>query len=518
VRISGKTPPLTGGFTATNVGRGAICMTCHTGRRGLRDEAHFTLSDATRATHLGPQADVLMGQNLYFTTVGSRGYHAMVEDTCVTCHMETTLPPAELSYNQSGTNHTFFASKTICAKCHTNISAESVQHPVHAKMESLKGEIERGILNVMRAQIRAGNKIDINGTKIATANEIASVEFIESHGRQGINATLANGTKISDVSLATVKVVRPAGAAVELYSVADPALAKAGWNYFVIHSDGSEGVHNPGFVNSALDLSLYAVRAMNATLTTSAGSGSFVNAALGGGLGNGAGAVSCTSPYVYWAEIAGHMPGNAGSQWRTDLVARNLSTKSAALRFFLHQPGGNLQGDGAIDASGQKAFEDIVATLGGNNNLGSLEVCSDQPLLVMGRIFNQGPAGTFGQNIDGQVADLGYSTGQTVSLIGLRQKTDAFRTNFSVTNAGTSEAQVAVSLFDASGKALTTYNLTVPAGAVVQEVEPFKARANMPDVDWGFATVTVLKGSNVRTFASMVDMKTNDPATIPAKQ
>jgi hypothetical protein len=28
-----------------------------------------------------------------------------------------------------------------------------------------------------------------------------------------------------------VKIVRPGGTAVELYSVADPSIAKAGWNY-----------------------------------------------------------------------------------------------------------------------------------------------------------------------------------------------------------------------------------------------------------------------------------------------
>ena len=41
VRISGDTPPLIAGFTATDVGRGAICMTCHNTRRGLRNDAVY---------------------------------------------------------------------------------------------------------------------------------------------------------------------------------------------------------------------------------------------------------------------------------------------------------------------------------------------------------------------------------------------------------------------------------------------------------------------------------------------
>jgi len=63
------------------------------------------------------------------------------------------------------------------------------------------------------------------------------------------------------------------------------------------------------------------------------------------------------------------------------------------------------------------------------SNIGALEICSDRPLLVATRIFNQADAGTYGQSYDGRVADLGYSAGQTLSLIGLRQKTDAFRSN-----------------------------------------------------------------------------------------
>jgi hypothetical protein len=522
VRVTGKTPPLMAGFTATNVGTGAICMTCHNGRRGLRDDANFNLADSTRAPHAGPQADVLMGQNMYFAKVGTPGIHSMIQDSCVTCHMESTNPPAGLAYKNAdgsygGTNHTFFASNTICAKCHSNITLETVQAPVEAKMDALKAQIETAIKNSMLAQIRAGNAIDFGGVQTARGvSDIASVELIESHGRQGVNVTLKGGTKVSDLSLASVKVVRPAGPAVELYAVTDPVVAKAGWNYFMAHSDKSKGVHNPTFVNSALDIALFAVGSVNTNATKPVPPGR--DTSVGGGLGNGAGAVACTTPYVYWTEIAGHTPGAAGSQWRTDLVARNLDSSNAALRFILHRTGGNLESTGTIPGGSQKAFEDLTATMGGESNSGSLEICSDRPLLVMSRIFNQGEKGTFGQNFDGRVADLGYSSGQTVSLIGLRQRSDAFRTNLVVTNGGTTEAEVVINLFDATGRSLHAYNLIVPAGAALQEMEPFKHRANTPDLDWGYATVTVLKGTNVITSASMIDMKTNDPTTIPAKQ
>ena len=516
VRVAGNTPRLDAGFTATNVGNAALCMTCHNSRRGLRNDSNFNIADASRATHLGPQTDILMGENMYFTTTGKRGYHAMIQDSCVTCHMESTPPPATLSYNLGGTNHTFFASKDICSKCHDNVTAESVQGPIEAKMEALKHEIEIAIKTSMQNQIRLGNAIDIGGQKmIKSANDIASVEFIESHGRQGVNVTLADRSEVHDIALNAVKVVRPGGSSVDIYAVTDPNVAKAGWNYWMAHSDSSHGVHNPGFVASALDVALFATKSVNAAATNPQTS---VAAGLGGGVGNFQGAVSCTTPYVYWAEIAGHIPGNAGSQWRTDIVTRNLGTANASLKFILHAAGGNLEGTSTVPGSSQRGFEDIVAFLGSDNKVGALEICSDQPMLVMGRIFNKGDDGTYGQNIDGHVADLGYAVGQTVNLIGLRQKSGLWRSNLSVTNGGTTEAQVLITLFDASGTSLTSYNLTIPAGEVIQDVEPFANRAKRPDLDWGFATVTVLKGKNVRTMGALIDMRTNDPTTIPAKQ
>ena len=521
VRVTGKTPLLMAGFTADNVGTGALCMTCHNGRRGLRNDSNFAIADASRAPHSGPQADVLMGQNMYFTAVGTRSNHANIPDSCVTCHMESTAPPSALAYKNAdgtygGTNHSFFANADICTKCHSSITLQSVQGPVTAKMDALKAQIETALKSSMIAQIRAGNAIDLGGQKLVkSALDITAVELIESHGRQGVNVTLSSREKVSDLSLASVKVVRPAGAPVEIYAVSDPAIAKAGWNYFMVHSDKSKGAHNPAFVNSALDVALFAVSTVNKTSTTPPPQGS--NPAIGGGVGNGAGAVACTTPYVYWSEFAGRTPGTAGSDWRTDLVARNLDTSTASLRFILHQTGGNLETVSTIDGNSQKAFEDFTAVLGTTNG-GALEICSDRPLLVLNRIFNKSDDGTFGQSFEGRVADLGYSAGQTVSLIGLRQKNDAYRTNLVVANGGKSEAEVAIILYDATGKSLTAYNLTIPAGTARQDLEPFKYRANAPDVGWGFATVTVLKGTNVLTSGSMIDAKTNDPTAIPAKQ
>ena len=264
VRISGDTPPLIAGFTATDVGRGAICMTCHNSRRGLRNDDvfndYFGTSEAARAPHGGVQADVLMGQNAYLVEVGQRANHSLtsnVEDTCVTCHMEETPPPPDLAYELGGTNHTFYASKDICKNCHTNLAPETIQGPVEEQLHELKEMIENALYDLIDEQTQAGNSIDVNGdATITDARDIAGIEFGESRGRQAMAITFTDGSEVGLTAMTSIDVVPPMGETVDLYRVANPFLIKAGWNYTLLHSDGSLGVHNPNFAFQVLKRSI----------------------------------------------------------------------------------------------------------------------------------------------------------------------------------------------------------------------------------------------------------------------
>ena len=57
MRITDNTPMLTSGFAVLGAGKGAICMTCHNSRRGLRNDETFPnfvgTSDLGRAPHPG---------------------------------------------------------------------------------------------------------------------------------------------------------------------------------------------------------------------------------------------------------------------------------------------------------------------------------------------------------------------------------------------------------------------------------------------------------------------------------
>jgi hypothetical protein len=291
VRISDETPLLTAGFKAPategarDVGRGAMCMTCHNTRRGLRNdntwEETVAEDDTARAPHGGVQTDLLMGQNAYFVDLGANdplgyppglpGSHANtaeafpaernLTDTCATCHMVKTPPPDLLAYNLGGTNHTFFASTTICGDCHEEGRLESVQGPVTEKLATLHDGITAAILAVIQQQIAAGNTIDLDGeATITDAADIAQIDFSETHGRQAITVTFADTTSVGPVRVSDVDVVNGDGVVLgQLYDFADDNLPKAGWNYLLVHTDKSLGVHNFNFARDVLDASIAAI-------------------------------------------------------------------------------------------------------------------------------------------------------------------------------------------------------------------------------------------------------------------
>jgi hypothetical protein len=268
IRVSGDTPPLIGGFQVFGAGRGAICMTCHNSRRGLRNDSNFAdfvgTSEAARAPHGSSQTDVLMGENAFLVEVGVRGSHSLITDTCANCHMVQTPPPDVLSYNQGGTNHTFFASATICSNCHGEIEAEGLQTAFDANASVLKEMIEDALLTLIEDQITAGNTIMVPGdtadVEIADAATIESIDFGEARGRQAMTITLTDGTVLGPSRMNDITVWDATPAEIgDLYDFADERLIKAGWNYNLANNDGSRGVHNPPFVFGFIDASVDAL-------------------------------------------------------------------------------------------------------------------------------------------------------------------------------------------------------------------------------------------------------------------
>jgi hypothetical protein len=279
VRIEGDTPMLPAGFQAVGVGRGALCMTCHNTRNGAHNDRVGDPANYS-APHVAAQADVLMGENAYFVETGARSKHSFIVDTCTTCHMELTPPPAEFSYEGSGTNHTFKASKAICGECHGTFDGGTLQESTEAMLHELGAKMGDYLLGKMPAQVHIkdytphenqGKSYDVksNDVTLDKAN-ITSIEPTEPHGQQGfilkfdtpVEVTYApEGEEAHTLSLTEVQVQLgdfTTDGTAPLIETSDP-LVKAGWNYFLIHGDSSGGVHNPSFSMDVIRASIDAL-------------------------------------------------------------------------------------------------------------------------------------------------------------------------------------------------------------------------------------------------------------------
>jgi hypothetical protein len=255
VRVEDNTPKLPGGFMATGVGRGAICIVCHNSRNGGSGTDSFLHQDGdpvfgSLTSYSGPheacQGDVVMGHNAYFvgstpnTSSPYRSPHALIADTCATCHMELTPPPALLSYNLAGTNHSFQASLNICSNCHA--VNQSLGPMLQATVKSTLESLEKAI----------GDKIISRntGTPIGEVVDLGSRGSI--HVLYNDVVTGATSTVISSVNVADIP-------GLSVSALGTDNLAKAIWNFYLIEQDQSFGVHNPDFTFAVLGASQFAV-------------------------------------------------------------------------------------------------------------------------------------------------------------------------------------------------------------------------------------------------------------------
>ncbi|MBI3281139.1 MAG: hypothetical protein HYZ57_14995 [Acidobacteria bacterium] len=78
------------GTTVTGAGKGMLCMNCHQSRQNAAEYAETAAASTHFGPHYGPQADMLAGANgyTYGKSIPSSAHGAVVEDTCVACHMQ----------------------------------------------------------------------------------------------------------------------------------------------------------------------------------------------------------------------------------------------------------------------------------------------------------------------------------------------------------------------------------------------------------------------------------------------
>ena len=214
-----------------------------------------------------------------------------------------------------------------------------------------------------------------------------------------------------------------------------------------------------------------------------------------------------------WIPTVAHSPGTGDSVWRSDVSLLNLCPEPATVELTLHSLAGAATATVTVEGAADQVLRDVVGMLTSGDASGTLEVRSDRPLLVASRTYSLSAGGTFGQSLDGVAVEDGLSRGESAFLHQLEEN-ESFRTNIGVLNMGLTPALVEVSLFDRLGGAVGTYRLTVYAARVIQDLRPFVNRFGRNDIVGGYARVTVVIGTGVVAYASVVDNATHDPTTV----
>ena len=264
LRIYGDTE-LAAGFTVDNVGAGALCMQCHNTRNGLHNDS-VTVANYS-APHTPSQADILMGENSYFTGITGTttiyvSKHANIADTCVTCHMQ--LNPD--NPNGAAFSHEFAIDNStqgqLCANCHG--SSEVTGYGLQTEVQGLLSQLQAKLSNDAMAAINlSGSTYTIWGSSTQTmAMPITSAVFTEVHGQQGYQLW-DNGGVSYTLQMGSITATTVGGSTsfpvFPLNSAANPEatiLVKAGWNYALTNSEGSYGIHNPTYVLTILNNTL----------------------------------------------------------------------------------------------------------------------------------------------------------------------------------------------------------------------------------------------------------------------
>lgn len=208
--------------TAENAagGTGALCMFCHNSRKAPK------LDDEQRtAPHYSSQADLVSGSGglrLEGFDYKNTDAHVKLENSCVDCHLTQTA--------EGFASHSFEFDnvEAACARCHQQITDENLP---------------------------AAGDYDGDGDKEGFQTE---VEGLLTPLQEAVTAELAGGSFASDHG----KIVFKDQEGTELAKVPDE-LYQAAYNYLLVSSDGSLGIHNPALTVQLLQQSYKALTGQN---------------------------------------------------------------------------------------------------------------------------------------------------------------------------------------------------------------------------------------------------------------
>ena len=226
------------GTTITNVGGGALCMTCHHSRNGdaVTNIANYKVGKPTWAggssfgVHDSTAGDMIAGVNAI--TYGKQipsGSHGYIEDICVGCHMQE-VPTTSPAFGQAG-GHTFSMTYNVVNGGVTNtLDAVEVCIKCH-------GEIEE--FNMVRQDY------DGDGLTQGVQTEVQNL-------LNKLSRLLPNSTYRADGQYVADGLIKSPSAKTNWQD----KFLKAAWNWQFVNVEGSHGIHNTPYAVGVLKASI----------------------------------------------------------------------------------------------------------------------------------------------------------------------------------------------------------------------------------------------------------------------
>jgi len=196
-------------ITTNTAGLGIMCMNCHMSRRDATNYVEITAGSNRFGPHHGPQADMLAGANAmnYGKVIHSSAHREVVEDSCVTCHMQAAeTSPA---FTHAG-GHTF----------------------------KLKWDSGTNVVELTEACVQCHGEVEGFDFKRQDYDGNGVVEGVQTEVK-GLLSKLA-------LLLPPVGVAKPNHSPTNIAITSSwtrPQL-RAGYNYLFVVEDGSYGIHN----------------------------------------------------------------------------------------------------------------------------------------------------------------------------------------------------------------------------------------------------------------------------------
>jgi hypothetical protein len=192
-------------------------MNCHMSRRDATNYVDVTAGSSRFGPHHGPQADMLAGANAvnYDKQIPSSAHREVVEETCVSCHMQS-VASTNAAYLHAG-GHTF------------NVSWEGTNGPVH-----------------------------LVGACVQCHGDIESFDFArQDYDGDGVVDGVQTEVKhlLDRLALQLPPVGVPKTSLSINSSWTKPQL-KGAYNYLFVQEDGSYGVHNLSYAVGLLKASI----------------------------------------------------------------------------------------------------------------------------------------------------------------------------------------------------------------------------------------------------------------------